>query len=77
MRDLADTSHILRRDEGRLGIYFLETGANQRGSNVIYDRAGSAVSLAEPLLLIIMAISVGLMVVGMVLPIFTIQDYIK
>jgi len=43
-----DTSHILRRDDGRLGIYFLETGANQRSSNVIYDRAGSAVSLAGP-----------------------------
>ena len=39
-----DTSHIVRRDAGRLGIYFLETGANQRSSQVIYDRAGSAVS---------------------------------
>ena len=28
----------------RLGIYFLETGAVSRGSNVIYDRAYSAVS---------------------------------
>jgi 2-dehydro-3-deoxygluconokinase len=36
------------RKEGRLGIYFLESGANQRSSNVIYDRAGSAVSLAAP-----------------------------
>jgi len=43
-----DTDHILRRDEGRLGIYFVETGANQRSSVVIYDRAGSAVSLAGP-----------------------------
>jgi 2-dehydro-3-deoxygluconokinase len=43
-----DTSHVLWRKEGRLGIYFLETGANQRASNVIYDRAGSAISLAEP-----------------------------
>ena len=33
-----DTSHILRREAGRLGIYFLETGANQRGSKVTYDR---------------------------------------
>ena len=43
-----DTDHILRRDEGRLGIYFVETGANQRSSVVIYDRAHSAVSLASP-----------------------------
>ena len=41
-----DTDTILMRDEGRLGIYFLETGANQRSSNVIYDRSGSAISLA-------------------------------
>lgn len=40
-----DTSHVLRTEKGRLGLYFLETGANQRSSNVIYDRAGSAVSL--------------------------------
>ncbi|MFH1921174.1 MAG: sugar kinase, partial [Planctomycetota bacterium] len=43
-----DTGHVLRRDSGRLGIYFLETGANQRGSQVIYDREHSAVSLAGP-----------------------------
>lgn len=40
-----DTDYILRTDEGRLGLYFLETGANQRPSNVIYDRADSAVSI--------------------------------
>lgn len=40
-----DTSHILRTKEGRLGLYFFENGANQRPSNVIYDRAYSAVSL--------------------------------
>jgi 2-dehydro-3-deoxygluconokinase len=43
-----DTSHILWRNDGRLGLYFVEGGANQRGSTVIYDRAGSAVSLAVP-----------------------------
>ena len=43
-----DTSHILWRKEGRLGLYFVEGGANQRGSTVIYDRAGSAASLAGP-----------------------------
>ena len=39
-----DTSHILWRNDGRLGLYFVEVGANQRGSTVVYDRAGSAVS---------------------------------
>lgn len=43
-----DTDYILRTDEGRLGLYFLETGANQRPSNVIYDRADSAVSITPP-----------------------------
>ena len=42
-----DTQHIVRRP-GRLGVYFLENGANQRPSKVIYDRAGSAISLAAP-----------------------------
>jgi 2-dehydro-3-deoxygluconokinase len=41
-----DCDPILWRKEGRLGLYFVEAGANQRGSTVIYDRAGSAVSLA-------------------------------
>jgi 2-dehydro-3-deoxygluconokinase len=40
-----DTSYILRTDKGRLGLYFMETGANQRPSQVIYDRADSSVSL--------------------------------
>jgi 2-dehydro-3-deoxygluconokinase len=35
------TDHIARGGE-RIGIYFLETGAAQRGSKVIYDRANSA-----------------------------------
>ncbi len=38
-----DTRHVVRRG-GRLGIYFLESGASQRASQVVYDRAGSAVS---------------------------------
>ena len=37
-----DTQHI-RRAGSRIGIYFLETGANQRPSKVIYDRAGSSI----------------------------------
>lgn len=32
----------------RLGIYFLETGAGNRGSNVVYDRANSAIATVEP-----------------------------
>ena len=40
-----DTQYILRTNEGRLGLYFLETGANQRPSNVIYDRADSAIAI--------------------------------
>ena len=43
-----DTDSILVRKDGRLGIYFLEAGANQRSSNVLYDRAGSAIALAAP-----------------------------
>ena len=35
------------RTPGRMGIYYLETGANQRASKVIYDRAYSAISLFE------------------------------
>lgn len=40
-----DTSHV-RRAGSRLGIYFLETGSNQRPSKVIYDRAHSAIAEA-------------------------------
>ncbi len=42
-----DTS-MIARGEGRMGIYFLETGTNQRGSKVVYDRSGSAISMARP-----------------------------
>ncbi|MCO6176268.1 sugar kinase [Flavobacterium sp. NRK F10] len=31
----------------RLGVYFLETGAGNRGSNVVYDRANSAIATVE------------------------------
>lgn len=36
------------RGGDRLGIYFVEKGASQRPSKVIYDRAGSAIALAKP-----------------------------
>ena len=39
-----DTSHIVRTS-GRLGLYYLETGANQRASNVIYDREHSSLMI--------------------------------
>uniref|UniRef100_A0A832MM35 Sugar kinase n=1 Tax=Pseudothermotoga hypogea TaxID=57487 RepID=A0A832MM35_9THEM len=42
-----DTSHIIF-GEGRLGVYFLETGYSQRPSKVIYDRANSAFALSSP-----------------------------
>jgi 2-dehydro-3-deoxygluconokinase len=42
-----DTSRIAR-GKGRMGIYFLEHGANQRPSRVVYDRESSALALAEP-----------------------------
>lgn len=43
-----DTRRVLRGERGRLGIYFVEAGANQRSSNVIYDRDGSTISLMPP-----------------------------
>ncbi|HHV50079.1 MAG TPA: sugar kinase [Clostridiales bacterium] len=41
-----DTSKIVRGGQ-RVGIYYLEKGASQRPSKVIYDRAGSAIATAE------------------------------
>ena len=40
-----DTSDIVRGGD-RVGIYFLEKGASQRPSKVIYDRAGSSIATA-------------------------------
>ena len=42
-----DTSLIMRKGN-RLGIYFLEAGANQRPSKVIYDRSHSAIAETKP-----------------------------
>ena len=42
-----DTSRV-RRQGSRIGIYFLEAGANQRPSKVVYDRSGSAMAAAKP-----------------------------
>lgn len=41
-----DTSRIVRGGD-RIGIYFLEKGASQRPSKVIYDRAGSSIASAS------------------------------
>jgi 2-dehydro-3-deoxygluconokinase len=42
-----DTAHVLRGGD-RVGIYFAETGASQRASAVVYDRAHSSVSELDP-----------------------------
>lgn len=41
-----DTQFIARGGK-RLGIYFLETGASMRASQVVYDRAGASISDVE------------------------------
>jgi len=41
-----NTSKIVRGGS-RVGIYFLEKGASQRPSKVVYDRAGSAIATAD------------------------------
>lgn len=49
MRGLGvDVSDILLKSGTRMGVYFVEAGANQRASNVIYDREYSAISLTGP-----------------------------
>ncbi len=42
-----DCSRIVRRP-GRVGVYFLEAGANQRPSKVLYDRTDSSMALSAP-----------------------------
>ncbi len=42
-----DPSQIVR-GKGRFGIYYVECGANQRPSKVLYDREGSSIALAGP-----------------------------
>lgn len=42
-----DTSRIIRQGV-RCGIYFMEKGASQRPSKVVYDRAYSAISMSKP-----------------------------
>ncbi|MDO4546624.1 MAG: sugar kinase [Clostridia bacterium] len=42
-----DVKNIITRD-GRIGVYYLESGAVQRPSKVIYDREGSCMAKARP-----------------------------
>src|SRR5947209_20552429 len=42
-----DTSKILRA-KGRMGVYYVEAGANQRPSKVVYDRDNASIALAQP-----------------------------
>ncbi|MCE5307470.1 MAG: sugar kinase [Acidobacteriales bacterium] len=42
-----NTDYVLRRGP-RLGTFYLETGASQRPSKVIYDRAGSSITQLSP-----------------------------
>lgn len=48
LRRFGVSDRFIVRGGERLGIYFLETGASQRPSKVIYDRAQSAVSGLRP-----------------------------
>lgn len=43
-----DTSFVNVKKDGRLGIYFLETGADQRPSLVVYDRENSCIADSKP-----------------------------
>jgi 2-dehydro-3-deoxygluconokinase len=48
LRKFGVDGSLVRRTKGRFGIYFVETGANQRGGTVTYDRAGSSIAQATP-----------------------------
>lgn len=48
LRRFGVQTHKIQRGEGRMGIYFLEGGANQLPSKVVYDRAYSAIALVNP-----------------------------
>jgi len=48
LRRFGVDASLIVRAPGRMGVYYVETGSNQRPSKVIYDRANSAVALAKP-----------------------------
>jgi 2-dehydro-3-deoxygluconokinase len=41
-------TRFVQRGGDRLGVYFAETGASQRASAVVYDRAGAAIGAVKP-----------------------------
>ena len=43
-----DLATVVWQDGGRLGTYFIELGSHPRRTDVVYDRIGSAMSLATP-----------------------------
>src|SRR5437762_2825400 len=47
LRRYGVNTQYIARGGNRLGIYFLETGASMRASQVIYDRAGASIAEAE------------------------------
>jgi 2-dehydro-3-deoxygluconokinase len=48
VRGFGVDTRSIRRAGDRTGVYFLETGANQRPSRVTYDRSGSSIATAKP-----------------------------
>ncbi len=48
MRRFGVDASGVHRGKGRFGIYFVEPGANQRPSKVVYDREGSSIAIAAP-----------------------------
>jgi 2-dehydro-3-deoxygluconokinase len=47
LRRFGVNTNYIKRAGDRVGIYFLESGASQRASKVVYDRSNSAVSNVE------------------------------
>jgi len=48
LRGAGVDTRFLARGAGRMGLYFMESGAGPRPSAITYDRAGSAFALADP-----------------------------
>lgn len=48
MRRFGVDASCIVRGKGRMGVYYVEPGANQRPSKVVYDRDYSAIAIARP-----------------------------
>jgi 2-dehydro-3-deoxygluconokinase len=48
VRSVGVGTQFVFKKPGRFGLFFVENGANQRGSNVIYDRDYSSIALTKP-----------------------------